>query len=510
MNVQASHTGIVVVGAGFSGIGIASRLRRSGIDDFVVLERQTDVGGTWFSNQYPGAGCDSPSRTYCLSFSPNPSWSHTFARQPEIHAYLRRVCDEEDLHSRIRLGCALEQATWDAEAGLWHLETSTGPRTADVLIAATGALSEPRTPEIRGADDFVGPSTHTATWPASLNTQGRRVAVIGSGASAIQLVPELQRTARQVDVYQRSAPWVLPRLDRHTHRLERALYRRWPATNRALRLLTMTSKEVFVPGFARGGPIAALGELFGRIYRRLRVPDPTLRRKLTPDYPMGCKRILLSNTYYPALAAPNVELVDDPISHLSPDGVVTRSGDFRPADVVVYATGFVTSPHPVSETIVGAGGATLAEHWAADGVSAYRGTTVAGFPNLFLLYGPNTGQGHNSIIYMLESQFTYVLGALAVIRRRPGAWVAPLPGAQRDYNARLQVALERSVWSSTNCTSWYLDANGRNTTLWPTYIHRFRQLLARFDVEHYELGCAPRAAGHRTSSDDLRPIQEHL
>jgi cation diffusion facilitator CzcD-associated flavoprotein CzcO len=493
----AEHVEIAIVGAGFAGLGMAMRLQDEGREDFLVLERDGDVGGTWWANTYPGAACDVPSRLYSYSFAPEADWTRSFSPQPEILDYLRTCADRAGIRPRIRLRCAVHGADWDEDAGLWRLHTARGPLTARVLVAAAGALSEPRLPGIPGIEDFAGTLFHTAAWDHGHDLTGKRVAVIGTGASAVQVVPALQPKVAQLDLYQRTAAWIGPRPDRRFTGLERALYRRVPALARLARGAIYWGREVLVVGFTRDPRVMRVPGQLARRHLRRQVPDPELRRRLTPDYTIGCKRILISNDFYPALQQPNAELVTDPIAEIRPHAVVTRDGTERPVDAIVLATGFQVAPPPVGDMIRGRGGLRLGDVWRERGMRAYRGTTFSGFPNLFMLVGPNTGLGHSSMIYMIESQLAYVLDAL----RRMGdgtrvtTAVEPRPEALEAYNAAVQRRLARSVWSTGGCSSWYQDQHGQNVTLWPSFTFHFRRLLSRFDLENYEQRPVPAGAG---------------
>jgi cation diffusion facilitator CzcD-associated flavoprotein CzcO len=485
---DAPHVRIAIVGAGFSGIGMAIRLKEAGIEDFVILERAEDVGGTWEANTYPGCQCDVPSHLYSFSFQPNPSWTRTYSRQPEIWAYLREVAERHGVRAHLRLGHELAGATWDEERGLWHVETSRGDWTATLLVDATGPLSHPAVPAIRGLRRFEGTIFHSAQWNHEHDLTGERVAVIGTGASAIQFVPRIQPKVGAMHVFQRTAPWILPHSDRPTTRFERRLYRRFPATQRAVRAAVYWSRESFVLGFAKRPRLAGPAERLARLHLRRQVGDPALRRRLQPDFRLGCKRVLISNEWYPALTRPNVELVTDGISHIAGRSIVLADGTQREVDTIILGTGFHVTDPPTARIIRGRAGRTLAQA-AGDSPQAYLGTAMAGFPNLFKIIGPNTGLGHSSMVYMIESQLAYVMDAIRVMEEREIATVDVRPEAVRAFNEEVQAMMKGTVWSS-GCSSWYLDAQGRNTTLWPDFTFRFRQRTRRFDPAAYELGVA--------------------
>jgi cation diffusion facilitator CzcD-associated flavoprotein CzcO len=481
-----AHVRVAIVGAGFAGLGMAIRLKQEGEEDFVVLERRDEVGGTWRDNAYPGAACDVPSRLYSFSFAPNADWTRSFSPQPEILDYLRRCAREFGVTEHLRFGCRLEHASWDEEAGLWRLTTPRGELTASVLVLGAGSLSEPRRPQIPGLERFVGRTFHSAAWDHRHDLGGERVAVIGTGASAIQIVPEIQPKVSRLEVFQRTAPWIIPRTDRAFTRLERRAYRRFPALAALARQVIYWGRESYVIGFTRRQEVMKLPARIARAHLKRQVPDPVLRGKLTPDYEIGCKRILISNDFYPAVSAPNADLVTSPITRISERAIHCADGTEHPVDAIVLATGFQVTPPPIAEALHGRGGTSLAQVWEARGMRGHRGTTFAGFPNLFMLVGPNTGLGHTSMVYMIESQLQYVLDALRTMRDQRLAWVEPRPEAQERFNERLTARLAGTVWQTGGCASWYLDQHGANTTLWPDFTFRFRRLTQRFDADHYE------------------------
>jgi cation diffusion facilitator CzcD-associated flavoprotein CzcO len=481
-----THVRVAIVGAGFAGLGMAIRLRQAGEDDFVVLERRDDVGGTWRDNSYPGAACDVPSRLYSFSFAPSAEWTRSFSPQREILEYLRRCAREFGITEHLRFNCRLERATWDEGADRWRLETARGELTADLLVLGAGSLSEPRDPGIPGLERFAGPTFHSAAWDHGHDLRGERVAVIGTGASAIQIVPEIQPQARSLRVFQRTPAWIMPRADRAFSRLERRAYRRLPALGSLARQAIYWGRESLVLAFTRRPALMKLPERIARAHLKRQVPDPVLREKLTPNYRIGCKRILISNDFYPALAAPNADLVTSPIAEISERAIHCADGTEHPVDAIVLATGFQVTPPPIAEAIHGRGGTSLARIWEERGMRGHRGTTFAGFPNLFMLVGPNTGLGHTSMVYMIESQVQYVLDALRTMREQRLATVEPRPEAQQRFNERLSAQLAGTVWQTGGCASWYLDQHGANTTLWPDFTFRFRRMTRRFDAGHYE------------------------
>ncbi len=479
------HTRVLIVGAGFGGLGLAIRLQQQGELDFLVVEKGDDVGGTWRDNTYPGAACDVPSQLYSFSFALNPHWSRSFSPQPEIQAYLRRVAGDAGVLDRFRFGTALVGARWDTDARVWRADTAAGPITADVLVTASGGLSEPSWPDIDGLEDFHGDVFHTARWDHSVDLTGKRVAIIGTGASAIQVVPEMAKVAGRLDVYQRTAPWVIPRRDRAYSAVERFAYRHLPGLQRLHRAAIYLAREMLVPAFTWKPALAAPAKRAALANLHKAVSDPGLRESLTPRFEIGCKRILLSDDYYPALARDHVEVVTDPISKVSGHAVVTAGGVERAVDAIIVATGFATTEQPIAEHVTGQHGRTLAAVWADDGMAAYKGTTVHGFPNLFQIVGPNTGLGHSSMVFVIECQIGYILDALRLMESEGLATVQPRADVQQHWNADLQRRMSRTVWSTGGCSSWYLDDHGRNTTLWPRSTITLKRLLSRFDAEHY-------------------------
>jgi cation diffusion facilitator CzcD-associated flavoprotein CzcO len=484
---------VVIVGSGFSGLAMAVALKRSGREDFLVLERASEIGGTWSANTYPGCACDVPSHLYSLSFAPNPHWSSTFSSQPEIRAYLSRVAQEHRVLPHVRLGCELERAQWDEDAQRWLLETSSGPLSTRVLVTAAGPLSEPAIPDIPGLKDFEGTVFHSATWNHDHDLRGERVAVIGTGASAIQFVPQIQRQVSKLYLFQRTAAWIMPRPDRPLTRLERAVYRRLPVAQRAMRAAIYWARELFAIPLLRVRLSPVIG-LVARRHLRRQVPDPELRAKLTPSYAPGCKRILVSNDYLPSLGRSGVEVVCEGIKAISRNAIISDDGTTRAVDTIILGTGFRVTDAPIAECVHGRDGRSLAEHWAGS-LHAHRGTTVDGFPNLFLLLGPNTGLGHTSVVVMAEAQVDYIERALDYMQAHGVATVEPRREAQGAWNEEVQRRMKGTVWTAGGCASWYLDSKGLNTTLWPGFTFRFRHALSHFDPSEYRLApAAPRAA----------------
>ncbi|MFL5781132.1 MAG: flavin-containing monooxygenase [Thermoleophilaceae bacterium] len=474
---------VAVLGGGFSGIGMAIRLKQAGHENFVVLERGDELGGTWHYNTYPGCACDVPSHLYSFSFAPNPEWSQTYSPQPEIRDYLRRVADDFGIRPFVRLGHELKSAEWDEDARRWRISTSQGDFRARVVVGALGPLTEPKIPDIPGLDTFEGATFHSARWDHDYDLEGKRVASIGTGASAIQYVPAIQPQVRQLHVFQRTPPWIAPHGNRPITGLERRLYRALPAAQRLVRAGVYASREALVLGFAKNPRLMKVIERVARRHMRRFIRDPELIRKVTPDYTMGCKRILPSNKWYPALTKPNVELVTEGVTEVRPHSIVSADGVEREVDAIIFGTGFHVTDMPAAQYVRGRHGRLLSDQWEQS-ARAYLGTAAAGFPNLFLLLGPNTGLGHSSMVYMIESQIQYVIDALRTMRSRELETVEVLESTVDSYNDELESKMEGTVWN-TGCASWYLDDTGRNATQWPDWTWRFRQRTARFDAADY-------------------------
>jgi len=482
-----AHTRVAIVGSGFSGIGTAVALQKAGIDDFVVLERADSLGGTWRDNSYPGAAVDVPSHLYSFSFAPKKDWSHVYSRQPELREYLEQVATDHGVLPRLFCGTDVVAGRWDDDALVWHLETSRGSLTADVVVSGAGGLVEPHLPEVPGIETFQGPSFHSARWDHSVDLAGKRVAVVGTGASAAQFVPELQKVAAKVVVFQRTPPWVIPRQDRAYTEREHRVHAGVPGFLRLARAGQYVVREARLGVWTGAGRLRKLFESQALTFLEQQVPDPDLRAKLTPDYGLGCKRVIVSDDYLPALGRPNVEVVASPVAAVRPHAVVDADGTEHEVDVIVYGTGFRVMDIPLGHRLVGREGSTLREEWDRSGVQAHRGTTVAGFPNLFLLLGPNTALGHTSVVLMIEAQIGYVVEALRRMQETGAGALEVRRSAQEAYNARLQSELSGTVWNAGGCRSWYRDEQGRNFTLWPTRTSAFMRLMRRFDADSYEL-----------------------
>lgn len=481
------HLAVAIIGAGFGGIGLAARLAAEGLRDFLIFERASGVGGTWWANRYPGCACDVPSHLYSLSFAPNPDWTRRFAPRAEIQAYLGRCATQFDLEPHLMLGNGIERAHWDEQATLWRLTDDHGRTwSADVLVSAVGGLSRPAWPDIPGLDQFRGPVFHSQQWDDAVDMTGKRVAVIGTGASAAQFVPEIARKVESLDVYMRSPQWVLPRPDAAIGPARRKLYRRFPLLQKIARFGIWLISEARVPGLAWSTRLAGIHRWLARRHLRRQVPDADIRAKLAPDYDIGCKRVILSSDFYPALMRDNVSLIDCGIDRVEGNEIVDSRNRRRAVDVVVLGTGFrATDPVPQG-MITGRDGLDLGAHWK-NGPEAWRGIALSGFPNLFLLMGPNTALGHNSVILMLEAQIGFVLRALEHSRNCRQKILAVDSSVQRSYNEWLHRKLAGTVWNSGGCSSWYLHpGSGRNTTLWPGFTWQYMRMMRRFDPSAFE------------------------
>ncbi|WP_018566865.1 flavin-containing monooxygenase [Streptomyces sp. PsTaAH-124] len=491
---EDEHVRVAVIGSGFGGLGAAVRLRREGITDFVVLERADSVGGTWRDNSYPGCACDVPSHLYSFSFAPNPEWPRTFSGQQHIRSYLEHVADTFGLRPHLRFGSEVKKAAWNAERLCWEIETSGGNLSADVVVSATGPLSDPKIPAVKGLDTFPGKVFHSARWDHDYDLAGKRVAMVGTGASAIQIVPSIQPQVARLTLFQRTPPWVMPRVDRAISGLERSLHRAVPATTQLRRGLLWGIRELQVQAFTKRPDELGFVEKIAKRNMARAVKDPALRAKLTPDYRIGCKRILLSSAYYPALARDNVDVVASGLSEIRGSTVVAADGTETEVDAIIFGTGFHVTDMPIAERVVGADGRTLAETWK-NGMAALRGATAAGFPNCMTVIGPNTGLGNSSMILMIESQLNYMADYLRQLDvLGAGTALDARQSAVNDWNRKVQERMKRTVWNTGGCTSWYLDAAGRNTTVWPGTTTEFRRATRRVDLAEYEVVRAPKAS----------------
>ncbi|WP_067474432.1 flavin-containing monooxygenase [Actinomadura hibisca] len=477
---------VLIIGAGFSGLGTAIRLLQAGIDDIVVLERADRIGGTWRDNTYPGAACDIPSLLYSYSFAPNPDWSHTYAGGAEILAYLQEVADSHGLGKHVTFDAEVTGLAFDEAAGSWTATTADGRDfTARTVVMATGPLADVHLPRLPGVDDYTGHLVHSARWDHDHDMTAEQVAVVGTGASAVQIIPELVGAAAGVTVFQRTPGWVLPRLRHRRSAASRKVFRALPAVQRAARNAWYWLHESVALALVWVSPFTLLVEAAARLHLRCAVRDPRLRRRLTPDFRAGCKRILMSNAYYPALQASNCTLVTESIAALSPDGIRTTDGVERHFDRIVFATGFDVHKTGTPFPIIGCDGRVLADEWTR-GARAYKSVNVAGYPNLFFTCGPNSGPGHNSLLVYAEAQIGYITRAIRMILRRDLLHLDVKPHAQDTYNRRIQRCLARTTWNS-GCRSWYLTDDGFNATMYPGFATQYERQMARMDLRAYHL-----------------------
>jgi cation diffusion facilitator CzcD-associated flavoprotein CzcO len=480
------HPRIAIIGSGFGGLCMAIRLRQAGIDSFTIFEKADRLGGTWRDNTYPGAACDSPSFVYCFSFEQKTDWSRKWAPQAEILDYMGHCARKHDLLPHVRFETEVAGASFDAEAGVWRLRTSRHEIVeAEVLVSGVGQLNRPAYPAIWGLGRFRGVSFHSARWRHDVDLRGMNVAVIGNAASAIQFIPQIAPAAKRLFVLQRSANWMIAKNDRAYSEREKRLFARFSALARLYRWWLWLTYEMRFPVFRQNAFMSRkIGELAQRNMREL-VPDPELQRALVPDYPVGGKRILISDDYYQTLGRDNVEVVTSAIERVTADAIVTRDGRTLPADVIILATGFETTSFLVPMRIEGPGGRVLEDVWK-DGAEAYLGVAVSGFPNFFMLYGPNTNLGHNSIIFMIECQVGYVMDCIRALEERDLAYIDVRAEVMRAYNERLQAVLERTVWARTG-RSWYKRADGRITNNWSGTTVAYWWRTRRADLGAYRL-----------------------
>ncbi len=476
---------IAIVGSGFAGLGAAVRLSEAGRGDFVILEKGTSVGGTWRDNTYPGCACDVQSHLYSFSFAPNPDWTRTFARQPEIRGYLESITDRYGLRDRVRFGREITGCEWDGKR--WEVRSAGGEVVhARAVVWGTGPLHLPSSPDIEGLDEFAGTVFHSSRWEHEHDLRGKRVAVIGTGASAIQFVPRIQRDVGTLTLFQRTAPWVLPKPDRPIPEVMRRIFRMFPVAQRLARAGVYARNEMLVGGFLKPARMKVIEKLARTYLDRMFADRPDLKAKLTPNFTIGCKRILMSNDYYKTLKRDNVEVVTDAIVRVTANGVVTADGVEHEVDTIIFGTGFRVGEGMGDVAVTGRDGVKLSDVWAG-GPEAHLGTTVSGFPNLFLMIGPNTGLGHSSKVYMIESQLSFLLDALRLVDAQGATAIDTLRDRQDAYNADVQRRLAGSVWMTGGCTSWYLDANGNNRTVWPGYTFDYRRRTRKVNPADHEL-----------------------
>lgn len=475
----------IIIGSGFSGLGMAIQLKQAGRHSFIVLEKADDIGGTWRDNTYPGCACDVPSHMYSFSFERKPDWSRMYSTQPEILAYLKHCVRKHDLGPHIRLRAEMRDAVFDEARNIWNVSMTDGRSlTTRFLVSALGALSRPAYPHLPGIERFKGKAFHSAEWDHCYDLAGKRVAVIGTGASAVQFIPQIAPHVSHLAVFQRTPVWVLPKMDRPISPRERALYERVPGAMGAFRNLIYWRQEFTALGFLHPKLMKRAEELALRHVRR-QISDPALREKVTPRYTLGCKRVLISNDYFPALARPNVQLVTDGVAEITERGIIDLSGAQHPVDAIIYGTGFRVTDLLSPVHIIGRNGADLNDAWR-NGPEAFLGLMAAGYPNLFLLLGPNTGLGHNSVVFMAEQQIRHALRCMNMVRKQKKTSIEVDAGAQVRFNRDIQRKLQTTVWAS-GCKSWYLNENGKNVTLWPGFTFEYWRRMKKIDVRDYRL-----------------------
>ncbi len=479
---------VVIVGTGFSGLGQAIQLEKAGIRDYVILEKATEVGGTWRDNSYPGCACDVQSHMYSFSYEQNPAWSRSFSPQPEIFEYLKGVADKYRLREKIRFGVELTGAHWDERERRWTATTKDGREfVAQFLVSGVGGLHIPQVPELPGIAGFKGQTWHSARWNHEYDLRGKRVAVVGTGASAVQFVPKIAPDVAELTLFQRTPPWIMPKPDHAMPRWAQTLFKRVPGTQRLYRNALYWFLEARAIGFNGHPAIMKAGELIAKRNIAKGIKDSALRKKVTPDYTMGCKRVLISNDYYPALSRPNVDVNTSGIKEVKAHSIVDSTGVEHEVDAIIYGTGFKVTDALEYLDITGVDGRDLAKEWAAEGMQTHKGIAVSGFPNLFFLLGPNTALGHNSVVFMIESQSRYVVDAIKLADSRDAAALDVRPGVQDKFQQEIQDKLVKGVWTQGGCKSWYLDAKGVNRTIWPGFTWRYWLETRKVDPADFEL-----------------------
>ena len=484
-SVRSTTPSVIIIGTGFGGLCMAIQLRNAGIETFTLLEKASGVGGTWRDNTYPGAACDVQSHLYSFSFEPKHDWSRKFGLQPEILDYMQHCVEKYDLAGHIQFNNEVASAVFNEATNTWTVTTTDGEsQTADIIVTATGQLNQPAWPNIPGLDTFAGTTFHSARWDHNYDLSGKNVGVIGTGASAIQFVPEIVPKVRALSLFQRSAAWVLPKPDRPFYKWEQALFQKVPAWDRIYRSLIYWKNESRALAFTRFNSLLELFAWQAKRFAKHQVRDPEKFRHLIPDYKIGCKRILISNDWYSAVDQSHVELVTTGIERVVEEGVITTDGSLHRLDTIILGTGFAASEFLSPMDITGRNGVSLNQAWA-NGSEAYKGITVSGFPNLFMLYGPSTNLAHNSIVYMLESQVRYVLCCINILNATPGTAMDVKPDRLRAFSEGIQTKLKNSVWDS-GCHSWYLDSDGKNTVNWPGFTFTYRKATREVNPDDYE------------------------
>ncbi|MCC8929120.1 NAD(P)/FAD-dependent oxidoreductase [Rhodococcus sp. I2R] len=474
---------VAIIGGGFAGIGTAIRLKQKRIDNIAVFERGTAVGGTWRDNTYPGAACDIPSRLYSYSFAPNPDWSHTYSGSAEILQYIERMVEDFGVRPFLRLGHNVTGVSWIDAEQVWELSfTDQVPVRARSVVMASGPLANASFPSIRGIESYEGHKIHSARWDHDYDFTDKKVAVIGTGASGVQIVPELVKVAKSVKVFQRTPGWALSRTNFATSQRTKDIYRRFPATQTLARKAWFWGHESVALGVVWNSPLTRVVEGVGKMHLRRQVKDPWLRRQLTPDFRAGCKRLLMTSAFYPALQKDNCTLVTWPIARLAPKGIRTVEGIEHQADVIVFATGFDVSKTGTPVPVTGRDGRVLADEWSS-GAKAYKSIAVSGYPNMYFTFGPNSGPGHSSALVYMEAQIDYLVDAISYGLARE-AVLDVRADRQLDYNTDLQRRLQKTTWNS-GCSSWYLTEDGFNATMFPGFASQYVGQLAEVDYDDY-------------------------
>ena len=486
-NNRASRTPhVVIIGTGFGGLGMAIELKAAGLESFTILERESSVGGTWRDNTYPGAACDVQSHLYSYSFEPKSDWSRKFGLQAEIHSYIKHCAAKYNLYDHIHFNQEVESTTFNEQAGLWTIQSKSGDTfEADAVVSATGQLNQPAYPAIPGIDTFKGKAFHSARWDHDYNLTGKRVAVVGTGASAIQFVPQIASQVKQLKLFQRSAAWVIPKPDRPFTGLEQWIFRHMPGADRVYRSLIYWKNESRALGFTRFGSLLNVFKWQAKYLARKTIRDPVKRTNIIPDYPVGCKRVLMANDWYDTIDQDNLDLITDGIARIEEDAVITSDGTRHEVDAIIYGTGFKATDFLAPMKVTGRNGLSLNQAWQ-DGAEAYKGVCVSGFPNLFILYGPNTNLAHNSIVFMLESQIRYVIQCIKMLQDPDLRYMDVKADRQNRYSRKIQEKLKHSVWEA-GCSSWYKTASGKNTNNWPGFTFSYRLMTAAPDRQDFEL-----------------------
>ncbi len=476
LNKTTTDYEVAIIGAGFSGLGMALRLKKERRNSFIIFERTTEIGGTWRDNIYPGCACDVPSHLYSYSFALNPDWSRAYSPQSEILTYMKKVMQENDLEPKVRYNTEIIQLEFNETLGIWNLIAKDGATfSAKIVVSATGPLNRPKFPTIKGLTTFKGKTFHSSEWDTDYDLKDKKVAVIGTGASAIQFVPQIAPDVAQLTVFQRTAPWIIPRPDRKITNFEHRLFKTMPALQRLIRNFLYWRAEFFGLGFIGNQTVSKIGEKRARQHLEGSILDPELRKKVTPNFQIGCKRVLISDDYYPTLLRENVHLETESVVEVRPHSIIVKGGAEYEVDAIIFGTGFIASEVMLNMEVVGKSGKKLLEEWQVNGPEAYFGITISGYPNYLFMVGPNTGLGHNSIIHMIESQVNYMMDYIKILDRTGADYLDLKPEIQKTFNREIQNRLSTTVWQSGGCKSWYQTTDGKNTTLWPGLTVEYRK-----------------------------------